>query len=177
AAQTFPGVEHDVVGPNAHDVLTISLPGDPQVIHGDIEHGTASATAVLNFSGGQIIQIGFGSGTGTASGNADLTIENSGSALLIASAVASNPGGAAKAVVFDLQDIVQIADAVADATALIQNTGTLEAKAAAAAHGSSAQANVLFGSAIFQQAMGNHADAGIVNSGSLQIIGSAVATA
>src|SRR6185503_5827399 len=85
AAQTFPGVEHDV--------LTISLPGDPQVIHGDIEHGTASATAVLNFSGGQIIQIGFGSGTGTASGNADLTIENSGSALLIASAVASNPGG------------------------------------------------------------------------------------
>jgi trimeric autotransporter adhesin len=177
AAATTPGVEHNVVGPNADDLLTISLPGEPQAVHGDVEHGTATATAILNFGGGQIVQIGFGSGTGTGLGNADLTIANGGSGLMIASAIASNPAGPAKASALALQDIMQIADAIANATGLIENSGSLQVKAAAAAHGSAAQANVLFNSAIAQEAIGNRADAGIFNSGSLQIIGSAVATA
>ncbi|HEX5237515.1 MAG TPA: hypothetical protein VFW39_03515, partial [Sphingomicrobium sp.] len=177
AAATTPGVDHDVVGKNAADLLTISLPGEPVAIHGDVEHGTTSANAALDFGGGQIVQIGFGSGTGTASGIGDVTIENSGSALLIASAFASDPGGPAQAFARGLQDLVQVGDGVAHGTALIDNMGTLEAKAAAAANGSTAAANVLFHSAIVQQAGSNDADAGIVNSGTLQILGSAAATA
>jgi hypothetical protein len=176
-AAPIPGVEHDVTGPNASDLLTVSLPGEPQAVHGDIEDGTASATAILNFGGGQVIQIGFGSGTGVGLGNGDVTIENGGSALLVASAAASNPGGSAKAFALDLQDLVQVGEGIANGTALIENTGTFELKAAAAANGSTAAANVFFHSAIVQQAIGNDADAGIVNSGSFQILGSAAATA
>jgi uncharacterized protein YhjY with autotransporter beta-barrel domain len=177
-AATLPGVEHDVVDNNVDDTLNISLVGDPPVTHGDIEQGTASATAFLNLvSSGQIVQIGFASGTGTASGNAHVAIENGGTASLVASAIASQSGGPAKAVVIDLEDIFQVGDGIADGSALIENTGKLEARAVAAAHGSSAQAAVLFNSAIFQQAIGNHADAAIVNSGLLQLLGSAVATA
>ena len=178
AAAVIAGVEHDVADANVDDTLIISLAGDPPVTFGDIEHEAASATAFLNFvSDGALVQVGFGSGTGTASGNANVLIENGGTAFFVASAVASNSGGPAEANAGELEDIFQVGAGVADATARIENTGGLEARAAAAAKGSMAEADVLFDSVVFQQAIGNRADAGILNSGLFHVIGSAVATA